>query len=119
MLLFCSHNDFSLNQFLSHCRHPLQVERSVCCVVFVCACVCVCMCVHVCVYVCSCMCACLNMCVFEYVLCLNVCRPVARGGSGGSIEPPILGSVCCACANMLPLLIKTSGTYTLGASAAA
>ena len=32
-------------------------------------------------------------------------RPVARGGSGGSIEPPILGSVCCACANMLPLLI--------------
>ena len=29
MLLFCSHNDFSLNQFLSHCRHPLQVERSV------------------------------------------------------------------------------------------
>ena len=28
MQLFSSHNDFSLNQFLSHCRHPLQVERS-------------------------------------------------------------------------------------------
>ena len=28
MQLFCSHNDFNLNQFLSHCRHPLQVERS-------------------------------------------------------------------------------------------
>ena len=47
------------------------------------------------------------------------CRPVAKGGSGGSIEPPILGSVCCACANMLPLLIATNRTYTLGASAAA
>ena len=28
MQLFCSHNDLILNQFLSHCRHPLQVERS-------------------------------------------------------------------------------------------
>ena len=28
MQLFCSHNDFNLKQFLSHCRHPLQVERS-------------------------------------------------------------------------------------------
>ena len=45
-------------------------------------------------------------------------RPIARG-SWGSIEPPILGSVCCACANMLSLLITTCRTYTLGASAAA
>ena len=26
----------------------------------------------------------------------SFCRPVARGGSGGSIEPPISGSVYCA-----------------------
>ena len=31
MQLFCSHNDFSLNKFLSHCRHPLQVETSASC----------------------------------------------------------------------------------------
>ena len=43
----------------------------------------------------------------------------SQGGFGGSIEPPILGSVCCACANMLPSLIITSRTYTLGASATA
>ena len=35
--------------------------------------------------------------VVSYV-CVSVCmsRPVARGGSGGSIEPPISGSVYCA-----------------------
>ena len=39
------------------------------------------------VVVCVCVCVCMYVCV---------CRPVARGGSGGSIEPPISGSVYCA-----------------------
>ena len=30
MQLYCLHNDFSLNHFLSHCRHPFEVERSDC-----------------------------------------------------------------------------------------
>ena len=32
----------------------------------------------------------------------------SQGGLGGPIEPPILGSVCCACANMLPYYLLSS-----------
>ena len=42
-------------------------------------CVCVCMCV--CMYVCVCECVCVCVCVYI--------RPVARGGSLGSDEPPL------------------------------
>ena len=89
----------------------------VCCVCVCCVCVCMYACVLcVCMYACMCVRACVHMCMCACVVCMQA---RSQGGSGGSIESPILGSVCCACANMLPLLITTSRTYTLGASAAA